>query len=124
MLDDAVRTELPADLTGPAVARRFVTEHAGHLPEHVVQDAQLLVSELVTNALRYGSPPIAVAVQRGRHELSVAVDDQGTGMPAITEPPPGPGDASGRGLHIVATVAREWGVIRQSPGKRVWFRVG
>ena len=124
MLDDAVRTELPADLTGPAMARRCVAEHAGDLPVEVVHDAQLLVSELVTNAVRYGAPPIVVRVQAKGGELRIAVDDHGSAMPKVIDPPSGPNQPSGRGLSIVAAIAREWGVIPSGSGKRVWFMVG
>ena len=123
-MSEAVTTELPADLTGPAAARDFVTAHARTAPLAVVDDAALLVSELVTNAVRYGEPPIRLKLCVDDGRIGVAVHDDGPRLPVVPSGPPGPDRPNGRGLLIVDAVARRWGVERAERGKRVWFEVG
>ncbi|MFJ7996826.1 ATP-binding protein [Streptomyces sp. NPDC096310] len=84
--------------------------------------AALLLSELVTNALRHGSPPgreIAVTLFRAEGLLRVEVEDAGDHLPRPRVPEAE--DESGRGLALVAALADDWGVApRRGPGKRVW----
>lgn len=93
----------------------------------VAGDAELVISELVTNALRHApsvqdgdeEPPLqAVALCRG-DEFVCAVRDHSDLLPAPREP-----DymaETGRGLHLVACFSRRWGVVPASPrGKYVW----
>ncbi|MGW7645785.1 ATP-binding protein [Streptomyces bobili] len=86
--------------------------------------AALLVSELVTNALRHATGPIGVRLVRpaGLPEvLLVEVSDP------VSEPPreraARPEDESGRGLQLVASSSRRWGSRPDSPGKTVWFEL-
>ncbi|MFI2778514.1 ATP-binding protein [Streptomyces sp. ALB3] len=93
----------------------------------------LLVSELVTNSLRYASGPIGVRLVRphaggGRPEgtadgrsLLVEVSDPVPDPP--TERSAGPEDEGGRGLQLVACSARRWGTRRGKSGKTVWFEL-
>ncbi|MFJ9056658.1 ATP-binding protein [Streptomyces sp. NPDC102409] len=95
--------------------------------------AVLLVSELVTNSLRYASGPIGVRLVRphpdgdapGRgadgHGLLVEVSDPVPEPP--TERSAGPEDEGGRGLQLVACSARRWGTRRGKSGKTVWFEL-
>ena len=94
----------------------------GKLPESLVDDAQLLVSELVTNALRHGGPEIRMWIDLVDGGVRVRVYDSGAGRPAKTEQTDDPVLPSGRGLHMVDRVATEWGV-EDGPvaGKTVWF---
>ncbi|MFC3995296.1 ATP-binding protein [Nocardiopsis sediminis] len=92
-------------------------------------DAELILSELVTNALRHASRPAEAAIGRRdtievcilRHggELICAVRDGSDLLPARREP-----DfmlETGRGLHLVACFATDWGVVPVRPaGKYVW----
>ncbi|MFE3828861.1 ATP-binding protein [Streptomyces sp. NPDC059092] len=84
--------------------------------------AALLLSELVTNALRHGSPPgreIAVTLFRADGLFRVEVEDAGESLPSPRVP--GADDECGRGLALVAALADDWGVApRRGPGKRVW----
>ncbi|MFJ4920366.1 ATP-binding protein [Streptomyces sp. NPDC088725] len=86
------------------------------------ETAALLLSELVTNALRHGSPPgreIAVTLCRAAGLLRLEVEDAGDTVPRPRTP--GLEDESGRGLALVAALADDWGVApRRGPGKRVW----
>jgi anti-sigma regulatory factor (Ser/Thr protein kinase) len=104
--------------TGEARAwvTEFVTGHGGG--ESLRDDAALVVSELVTNALRHGEGAVVVRVSFVDGRLSIAVTDSGDG-----EPHQLPIDADrigGLGLHIVERVAGEWGVAPFPGGKTVW----
>ncbi|MER7203580.1 MULTISPECIES: ATP-binding protein [unclassified Streptomyces] len=85
---------------------------------------ELLVSELVTNALRHASGPIGVRLLRSAepaHTLRVEVSDR------LPDPPlervAGPDEESGRGLQLVAGSARRWGTRPGDTGKTVWFEL-
>ncbi|MGK2875250.1 MAG: ATP-binding protein [Nocardioides sp.] len=108
-----------------SVARRIVRDAAGDLPSSVVGDAELLTSELVTNAIRYGGRSIELFAERVDNLLTVAVSDDGAELPSTTETGPAADAVSGRGLRIVEQVARDWGIRTEEnrPGKTVWFRV-
>lgn len=113
---------LPADAQAPAIARRQVSDHAVELPGAVVDDAMLLVSELVTNAVRHGEPHIVLRLRPHPPGIGVSVQDGGQELPELPDEPdesrPG-----GRGLRIVDTLATEWGIEPASPGKVVWFEL-
>ncbi|MEU5519412.1 ATP-binding protein [Streptomyces sp. NPDC093250] len=86
--------------------------------------AALLVSELVTNALRYATGPVGVRLVRpsGPDEvLRVEVSDP------LPDPPHErdalPDDEGGRGLHLVASASRRWGTRPGGAGKTVWFEL-
>ncbi|MFI1867675.1 MULTISPECIES: ATP-binding protein [Streptomyces] len=86
----------------------------------------LLVSELVTNSLRYASGPIGVRLIRHKPGesiplLLVEVSDPLPDPP--TERVAAPDDEGGRGLQLVAGTARRWGTRRGSTGKTVWFEL-
>ncbi len=88
-----------------------------------LDDAQLLVSELVTNAVSYGAAPLTVEVDCvGTHGLYVAVSDAGPGRPCWVDA--GLLGTGGRGVALVDMLSAQWGVIDTQTGKRVWFRLG
>ncbi|MFD8485865.1 ATP-binding protein [Streptomyces sp. NA03103] len=93
--------------------------------DSVVDIAALLVSELVTNALRHATGPIGVRVVRGPAGaagiLLVEVSDP------LPDPPrervAHPDDEDGRGLQLVASATRRWGTRPGEAGKTVWFEL-
>ena len=107
---------------GPGQARRAVAECATRLGlEEVVDDLLLVVSELVTNAVRHGSPPVRLEVLADAHQVRVAVGD---GAPGLPDPRTADADAEGgRGMVLVELLARAHGVLLQPPGKSVWASV-
>jgi len=122
-MSDWVVLVLPDDDHAPEVARRFVREHARALPSDLVQDAQLLVSELVTNAIRYGRPSIVVRLRSDPPALGIAVEDRGEQLPQLPADVPDPHAPTGRGMLLVDAIAQTWGIApsQDPPGKAVWF---
>ncbi|WP_420077263.1 SpoIIE family protein phosphatase [Streptomyces sp. JL3001] len=83
--------------------------------------AELLVSELVTNAVRHShGRPVELRLVRG-DTLLCEVDDDDHDLPTLLSA--GPFDDAGRGLRVVSMLAREWGTSRTSAGKTVWFEL-
>jgi hypothetical protein len=90
----------------------------------ITGDAELVISELLTNALRHACGPDSlpetihvIALNRGE-DFVCAVGDRSERRPTLREP-----DfmaETGRGLHLVASFSRRWGVTPVSRGKFVW----
>jgi two-component sensor histidine kinase len=115
---NTVSTTLARETDSIRVARAFVDSHSPRLTVARREDARLMVSELVTNALRHGAGVIALRVTTGRHELTVEVSDEGNGSVAIA---PHPDATGGWGLRIVDELADGWGT--DSGSTRVWFHL-
>lgn len=102
-----------------AAARQFSTETFEVWGVASRKDDMLLcVSELATNALRYGVPPGRGYLLRllvfEDATVRVEVHDSGPGLSRTADGP------AGRGLTIVAALADAWGVVPRAPGKVVW----
>ena len=107
---------------GPGQARRAITECAALLGlDEVVDDLVLIVSEMVTNAVRHGAPPVRLEVLADDRVVRIAVGDGDPGLPLPREVDD---DAEGgRGMVLVDLLAAEHGVRPQPPGKTVWASV-
>ena len=103
-----------------ADARRFV-EHAlrSWRCDDALDTAQLLVSELVSNAIRHAGTPVRLTLRREPGGLRVEVRDGAPGAPRPRLADPD--SEAGRGLFLVDHLAREWGVRPERRGKTVWF---
>ena len=112
---------VPATSSGPAIARSLVRRELADCEEEAVSLAELMISEVVTNAVVHGSSPSDVEIQRTGDVLKATVTDGGTGPPLPKNP--GEHDPHGRGLLIVRSLAHEWGVLDAERGKSVWFTV-
>src|SRR6476469_6519646 len=101
------------------VGRKFVDEHCDSMPPGVIEDARLLVSELVTNAVLHGSPDITLEISLDPPLIGISVHDDGPAIPDSKIGPPDLDSSDGRGLMIVDRVSSAWGVISShpSPGK-------
>jgi anti-sigma regulatory factor (Ser/Thr protein kinase) len=103
-------------------ARRAVRALDGAIPASVRDDLLLLLTELVTNAVRHGGVgpdrPLNVTLERRSRCVRVEVVDPGAGFV------PGPARATdgtgGWGLFLVDQIAERWGVSPASPGTCVW----
>lgn len=114
--------ELSVGVTAPAQARRFLAE-AG-CPEHatrLLESAVLLVSEMVTNAVRHGAPPLFVEVDCDGLSIQVRVRDGGINLPSSRAARAD--DEGGRGLALIEVLSDDWGVEPDDDGKTVWFRL-
>jgi serine phosphatase RsbU (regulator of sigma subunit)/anti-sigma regulatory factor (Ser/Thr protein kinase) len=120
---DTATWRLPARLDSPARARAEVSAllRQWSTAENTVDDVVLLVSELVTNAVRFAAGPITVRVIRAGHSLLCEVGDTGNGRPRLS--PRGLLDEGGHGLHMVHKLTTRWGVRWTDPGKVVWAEV-
>ena len=122
----ATREELTLEPSrhAPAQARRAVHDFATAVSPASVRTAELLASELVTNAVTHGRGEVRVLMEYDHRGLAVAVSDEEPASPqvggAVTT------SVGGRGLRLVDALASDWGVEpdRQGPGKCVWFRLG
>ena len=83
--------------------------------------AELLVSELVTNAIEHGGSGGVVEVEALPAGLRVSVTDHAPGRPQVQHPRTD--QPTGRGLSIVDQLSRWWGVEAAAGGKTVWFEV-
>ncbi|GGU23953.1 ATP-binding protein [Streptomyces daghestanicus] len=90
-------------------------------PDRVVEATQLVVSELVTNAVKYGSGPVRLSLAVADGMLSVTVRDGSATLPA--QRPADPGRVGQHGLEIVAALSEELDVRREPFGKRVTARI-
>ncbi|WP_322763044.1 ATP-binding protein [Frankia sp. Cr2] len=122
------RFDLPANARAAGRARRLVNELlATWGREEDAEIARLLVSEVVTNAVRYArcNDPVRVQIVAQNGRVRIAVGDGSAIRPIVRTVCDD--DESGRGMHLVAALASEWGVIDKpaddSPGKHVWFEL-
>ena len=101
---------LRGGVDAPGLARRAIAANDLALPPSVQGDIALLVSELVTNAVRHGGAatdrPLQVSFRRQASRIRVEVVDPGTGFEAPAPP-----------------VAERWGVGLAPAGSRVWFEL-
>ncbi|WP_372409258.1 SpoIIE family protein phosphatase [Streptomyces luteireticuli] len=81
---------------------------------------ELLVSEVITNAVRYAERPITLRLLR-TNVLRCEVGDDVPQLPRLRQARPS--DEGGRGLYLVNKLARRWGATRLSTGKVVWFEL-
>jgi anti-sigma regulatory factor (Ser/Thr protein kinase) len=104
--------EFPCDSKSPGMARKAVlgTIGAWGLARETGETAELLVSELVTNAVihAHGSETCRLVCEMTGSGLRVTVFDQGTGVPVRRVSPAGA--TNGRGLFLVEALADAWGV--------------
>ncbi|MFF7982585.1 SpoIIE family protein phosphatase [Streptomyces sp. NPDC007901] len=116
--DKVATWQLPRDPAAVAQARRFAGEQitAWGMPE-LTFSTELIVSELVTNAIRYGGPPIELRLIRNT-TLICEVSDGSSTAPHLRRARVL--DEGGRGLLLVAQVSECWGSRQTPTGKIIW----
>ncbi|WP_406836002.1 SpoIIE family protein phosphatase [Streptomyces sp. AHU1] len=105
--------------TAAATARHHAQERlrTWRVGEETAFATELIVSELVTNALRYGAPPIRLRLVMDS-TLTCEVDDAGWAAPRLRHARTA--DEGGRGLFICAQMSRNWGIRYSAQGKTIW----
>ncbi|HEU4974224.1 MAG TPA: ATP-binding protein [Baekduia sp.] len=121
-MPDSLKVDIPRDTSAPANARRAVERFGAVLEPSVVPDVKLLVSELITNSVKYGREGCVQLILRSERPTHVHVEvvDQGVGFvpTARARPKTEPG---GWGLHLVESLTERWGVREGST--HVWFEI-
>ncbi|MDT0469245.1 SpoIIE family protein phosphatase [Streptomyces gibsoniae] len=102
-----------------ATARTHTQHQLTHwgVDEETAYTSEMIVSELVTNAVRYGTPPLRLQLIKDR-TLTCEVHDANSLAPRLRHAKTI--DESGRGLFIIAQLAQNWGVRYSLDGKTVW----
>ncbi|MBK3579961.1 SpoIIE family protein phosphatase [Streptomyces sp. MBT65] len=107
--------------SAPGQARRLARRALARWGMEDMSDSvELLVSEVVTNAVRYASRPVTLRLLR-TDVLRCEVGDDVPQLPRLRQARAT--DEGGRGLYLVNRLARRWGATRLSTGKVVWFEL-
>ncbi|WP_322767508.1 ATP-binding protein [Frankia sp. Cr1] len=115
--------QLPAVPQSAAKARAALAEMLLRMQlADLVDDASLLVSEMVTNAIIHGSGDQILRADFTAGRLRVTVDDQNSTL-ISRQSDTREEDERGRGLMLVDALAHAWGVEAMPTGKRVWFEL-
>ena len=121
-MNTTLSTTLAPDPASAGAARRFITTALHRLDhEHFCDLAELLVSELVTNAILHARTTITLAVATTRQGVRVAVGDgssRGPRQRSFSDQA-----TTGRGLTLVESLATAWGSESAGSGKTVWFEL-
>jgi anti-sigma regulatory factor (Ser/Thr protein kinase) len=116
-----VSIELPRNARAPALARAKLDDLSGALGPEVVADMRLLVSELVTNSVKYGGVgPVRLEVSASAGKVRAEIVDQGPGFVPRTRDR-ALEDVGGWGLHLVDELTDRWGTYAGST--HVWFEI-
>ncbi|MGW2277598.1 SpoIIE family protein phosphatase [Streptomyces sp. NPDC001770] len=117
-----VTIELDPDAGAPAKARTVTRSHLSEwkVPKDALYAVELIVSELVTNAVRYGTPPLSLRLVRTQ-ALTCEVRDASLVAPHLRHARAG--DEGGRGLFIMSQLASRWGTRYTHDAKIIWAEV-
>ncbi len=120
----AAEAVVPSRPDSTPAARAFLSRllEGWGLANEVIDDAALLTTELISNAVRHGAGTITLRVEVERGVVEVRVHDDASAMPEFNDRVD-EASLGGRGLFIVQCVADEWGSDPNEPGKTVWFRL-
>lgn len=121
VLDDKNVAQLafPHDASAVAAARTWTSRQlAAWKLDELAFTTTLVVSELVTNAIRYSTGPIELRLINDDHTLICEVSDTSSATPHLRKT--GPSDEGGRGLSIVTELTRHHGTRHTAHGKTVW----
>jgi anti-sigma regulatory factor (Ser/Thr protein kinase) len=125
---ERVEVAIALDASAPGAARRAVTHHLGRrVAASQLDDAKLLVSELVTNSLQHGDGPydgqIVLTIELTSDRFRIGVQDSGSDA-TIAARPPNLKAGGGFGLALVQMLSERWGVERLARGGvQVWAQL-
>jgi anti-sigma regulatory factor (Ser/Thr protein kinase) len=123
-----VSVQIPVQLEAAGMARGVVSRilRESATAQEVIDNAQLLTSEIVTNVLRHAgldtTDSLGLAVDVSLDRLRVEVADTGPGFDQASLLEPSAGAIAGWGLFLVGRLAARWGVVRNDPNV-VWFEL-
>jgi anti-sigma regulatory factor (Ser/Thr protein kinase) len=114
--------DIPRDRRAPSKARSAIDSLTGVVEPSMVPDAKLLVSELITNSVKYGSggPVVLEVVSDAPDHMRVEVIDDGEGFVPVARDRDRT-KVGGWGLHMVESLSDRWGVHEGST--HVWFEI-
>ncbi|HEY4377579.1 MAG TPA: ATP-binding protein [Acidimicrobiales bacterium] len=119
---NAATTLLQARASSAGLARRFVCATLlSWQADALIDIAQLLTSELVTNAVIHAGTDIELQLEQTSQGIRCEVTDHGAGTPVARLAKPE--ELGGRGLHLVDAMSKCWGVRRSPGAKAVWFEL-
>lgn len=122
MDETCLSVELPCEPISVTRGRHFVRDALlGWEMPRLVDDAQLGASELIANAVRHARTDLVLTVEITDGAVTISIRD---GKPELRRPVPASSDSlaeHGRGLHIVAAISSDWGVMTATGGKVIWF---
>ncbi|MER5601771.1 SpoIIE family protein phosphatase [Streptomyces sp. NPDC002265] len=117
--DHVLTRSLPDHPKAASIARAAVRHQLQlwGVEEETASTTELIVSEFVGNAIRYGAPPLRLRLILGQ-KLTCEVSDAATSAPHVKHARTV--DETGRGLFIISALADQWGARFQAQGKTVW----
>jgi anti-sigma regulatory factor (Ser/Thr protein kinase) len=121
---DRVAWSYPSAATVVGQARAAVgsAADAWELPQPVIDDLLVIVSELATNAVIHARSPVRITLDRLPNGARIEVYDEAASLPEPQRPDLSSG--SGRGLWLVGALSSRWGCDEVDNGKKLWAEVG
>jgi anti-sigma regulatory factor (Ser/Thr protein kinase) len=117
----ALSVDLPRTPEAAYLARRALDELDGRVEPSVLPDVRLLVSELVTNSVKYGGEgPVRLEIEASGDRLRAEIIDQGVGFTPVARDDD-LDKVGGWGLHLVEQLTSKWGTHEGST--HVWFEI-
>jgi anti-sigma regulatory factor (Ser/Thr protein kinase) len=114
--------ELPRTPEAPSLARKALEDLDGALDPARMPDVRLLVSELITNSVKYGGEgPVRLEVAASPERIRAEIVDQGVGFTPKTRDAEDLDKVGGWGLHLVEHLTDRWGTHEGST--HVWFEM-
>ena len=121
---ESASVSLPCAWESVRAARKWTDQQLRRLFERAYtagEDAELVISELVTNCLRAEAHTFSIAIEAHHSRVTLCTIDDAPGVPAPRSARPT--DDTGRGLAIVEALSNQWGVRPGPHSKTVWADV-
>ncbi len=124
-MEPAAAVPLPSTVHDPGLARGHVRDLGASWPPDVLDAALLVVTEAVTNAVRYGQGRIELAVRLENDCIRIEVRDANPQPPHQRAPQADGLGEGGRGLYLLDALTQRWGVDDRldPPGKTLWMQI-
>ena len=122
-MKEEARAGFLQDDRSPSAARVFARDTLGGwgCSLTLIDTAELLVSEVVTNAVRHARTSVELVIARLSDRVRFEAWDDGDGSPVVIHADSM--DESGRGVWLVETLSTDWGFLFQGRRKGVWFEL-